>query len=63
MKHIKCFEQLINAIDDEVVHRIYKIQVQEPPEVHASHQHLVNQPAGANSNGEVSQNAQKTKNQ
>ena len=57
----KMFEQLINAIDDEVVHRIYKIQVQEPPEVHAQHQHLVTQAAGANSNGEVSQNAQKQK--
>ncbi len=28
------FEQLINAIDDEIVHRIYKIQVQQAPQMH-----------------------------
>jgi len=49
------FEKLINAIDDEIVHRIYKIQVQEPPEVHA--QHMVAQAAGGNSNAEVSSTA------
>jgi preprotein translocase subunit SecA len=38
------FEQLIQAIDDEIVHRIYKIQVQQAPQ---SHQHVVEQPAGA----------------
>ena len=27
----RMFEQLINAIDDEIVHRIYKIQVQDTP--------------------------------
>jgi preprotein translocase subunit SecA len=43
----RMFEQLVNAIDDEIVHRIYKIQVQEPPEVHAKHQHLVTQAAGS----------------
>jgi preprotein translocase subunit SecA len=57
----KMFEQLINAIDDEVVHRIYKIQVQEPPEVHAKHQHVITRPAGSSSNGEVSQGVQKPK--
>ena len=48
------FEQLINAIDDEVVHRIYKIQVQEPPEVHEQHKHLVTQAAGASVVNETS---------
>ncbi len=48
------FEQLINAIDDGIVHRIYKIQVQEPPEVHEQHRHMVAQPAGGNSAAEVS---------
>ena len=52
----KMFEQLINGIDDEIVHRIYKIQVQEPPEVHAGHQHMVTQAAGGNANAEVSSN-------
>ena len=27
----RMFEQLIGAMDDEIVHRIYKIQVQQPP--------------------------------
>ncbi len=39
------FEQLINTIDDEIVHRIYKIQVQAPA-IH-QHQHVVEKPAGA----------------
>jgi len=43
------FEKLIDTIDDEIVHRIYKIQVQEPPEVHAKHQHMVAQAAGTDS--------------
>nr|MBI5455690.1 preprotein translocase subunit SecA [Candidatus Levybacteria bacterium] len=55
----RMFEQLINGIDDEIVHRIYKIQVQESPEVHAGHQHMVTQAAGGNANAEVSTN-QKT---
>lgn len=50
----RMFEQLVNAIDDEVVHRIYKIQVnQEPPETH-QHQHIVTQAAGGNVSPEVS---------
>jgi preprotein translocase subunit SecA len=57
----KMFEQLINAIDDEVVHRIYKIQVQAPPMLQQEHQHIIAQPAGANSNGEVSSSIQKPK--
>lgn len=56
----RMFEQLVNGIDDEIVHRIYKIQVQEPPEVHAQHTHVVNQPAGGNSNAEVSSNSKTT---
>ncbi|MBI4096392.1 MAG: preprotein translocase subunit SecA [Candidatus Levybacteria bacterium] len=38
------FEQLINAIDDEIVHRIYRIQVQTPL---PQHHHVMEQPAGA----------------
>ena len=51
----KMFEQLINGIDDEIVHRIYKIQVQAPPDMPHEHQHMVAQAAGGNSNAEVSQ--------
>ncbi|HYM65054.1 MAG TPA: SEC-C metal-binding domain-containing protein [Candidatus Sulfotelmatobacter sp.] len=54
----RMFEQLINGIDDEIIHRIYKIQVQEPPEVHA--QHVINQPAGGILGAdEISVNAKK----
>ena len=38
------FEQLVNVIDDEIVHRIYRIQVRQSPQVH---QHVMEQPAGA----------------
>ncbi|MEK7573133.1 MAG: preprotein translocase subunit SecA [Patescibacteria group bacterium] len=41
----KMFEQLISAIDDEIVHRIYKIQVQAPEPVH-EHKHIHLQAAG-----------------
>ncbi|MBI4089655.1 MAG: preprotein translocase subunit SecA [Candidatus Levybacteria bacterium] len=37
------FEQLIAGIDDEIVHRIYKIQVQAPP---PPHRHVMQQAAG-----------------
>jgi len=37
------FEQLVNTIDDEIVHRIYRIQVQASM---PAHQHIVQQPAG-----------------
>ena len=43
----KMFEQLINGIDDEIVHRIYRIQVQPTPM--SQHQHMVTQAAGATS--------------
>src|SRR3990167_5318316 len=40
------FEQLVGAIDDEVVHRIYKIQVQAaPPELHQHVHQNTNAPA------------------
>jgi preprotein translocase subunit SecA len=39
------FEQLIQTIDDEVAHRIYKIQVQQ--QAPQAHQHVVEQAAGA----------------
>lgn len=51
------FEQLINAIDDEIVHRIYKIQVQQAPTVDTAHQHMVKQAAGSNIATEVSTGA------
>jgi len=38
------FEQLIQAIDDGIAHRIYKIQVQQAPQVH---HHMKEQAAGA----------------
>ncbi len=36
----RMFEKLIAAIDDEVVHRIYKIQVQSPAGPMQQHQHM-----------------------
>ncbi|MCL5020000.1 MAG: SEC-C metal-binding domain-containing protein [Patescibacteria group bacterium] len=41
------FEKLINGIDDEIVHRIYRIQVEQPPIIAPQHQHIVAQPAGS----------------
>ncbi|MBI4078995.1 MAG: preprotein translocase subunit SecA [Candidatus Levybacteria bacterium] len=44
----RMFEQLMGAIDDQIVHRIYKIQVQQgPPPPVAEHKHVVVKPAGA----------------
>lgn len=43
----KMFEQLLSGIDDEVAHRIYRVQVQQPPEVREQHQHIVTQAAGS----------------
>ncbi|MDP2637554.1 MAG: preprotein translocase subunit SecA [Candidatus Levybacteria bacterium] len=40
----KMFEQLIQGIDDEIVHRVYKIQVQAP-EMY-QHKHITEKPAG-----------------
>jgi preprotein translocase subunit SecA len=39
------FEQLMNAIDDQIVHRIYKIQIQQNPQVN-QHRHVTEQAAG-----------------
>lgn len=39
------FEQLISGIDDEIVHRIYRIQVQQQPL--PAHQHVKEQAAGS----------------
>lgn len=48
------FEKLIDTIDDEIVHRIYKIQVQQAPNASTPHHHIVNQAAGSNIASEVS---------
>ena len=42
----KMFEQLVSGIDDGIVHRIYKIQIADAPQMH-QHQHVVEQPAGS----------------
>ncbi len=41
----RMFEKLILGIDDEIIHRIYRIQVQEKPKM-SEHQHMVTKPAG-----------------
>jgi len=43
------FEKLIDTIDDEIVHRIYKIQVQQAPTAAMPHQHIHTHPAGSGS--------------
>ncbi len=48
------FEQLVNGIDDEIVHRIYKIQLQAPTPAREQHQHVTEQAAGSNQASEVS---------
>lgn len=42
----RMFEQLIAGIDDEIVHRIYRIQVQQVPQ---EHKHMTEQAAGDSS--------------
>lgn len=55
------FEQLIQAIDDEIVHRIYKIQIQQAPQIH-QHRQVTEQPAGAAAGiSETSTNGGKSK--
>ena len=44
----KMFEQLVRGIDDEIIHRIYKIQVQQSPII-PQHKHIIEQAAGATS--------------
>jgi preprotein translocase subunit SecA len=52
------FEQLVNAIDDEVSHRIYKIQIQQAPQ--SAHRHITEQAAGeASGISETSNNNKK----
>ncbi|MCL5435374.1 MAG: preprotein translocase subunit SecA [Patescibacteria group bacterium] len=57
------FEKLIDTIDDEIVHRIYKIQVQQAPHQNGAgqapvapvpHQHVHSQPAESNVVSEIS---------
>jgi preprotein translocase subunit SecA len=48
------FEKLIDTVDDEIVHRIYKIQVQQAPAAAVPHQHVHAQAAGSGSS-QVSQ--------
>ncbi|MBI2028264.1 MAG: preprotein translocase subunit SecA [Candidatus Levybacteria bacterium] len=55
----KMFEQLISGIDDAIVHRIYKIQVQETPAM-PTHRHLTARPAGADVGISETSNNQKT---
>ncbi|MFH1186757.1 MAG: preprotein translocase subunit SecA [Candidatus Levyibacteriota bacterium] len=43
----KMFEQLLAGIDDEVVHRVYRVQVQQPPEAQQQHKHVTTQAAGS----------------
>ncbi len=45
----KMFEQLIAGIDDEIVHRIYKIQVQQAPVIPQQHKHIAMHAAGSSS--------------
>jgi preprotein translocase subunit SecA len=40
----RMFEQLIAAIDDEIVHRIYKIQIQQAPTFEHQHEQITNTP-------------------
>jgi len=37
----KMFEQLMGSIDDQIVHRIFRIQVQQPPELPDQHRHIM----------------------
>jgi len=46
----KMFEQLINGIDDEIVHRIFRIHVQQTPVVSHQHRNITMQAAGTASN-------------
>ncbi len=53
------FEKLIDTIDDEIVHRIYKIQVQQAPSAPVPHQHIHTQSAGSNVASETSNTSKK----
>lgn len=45
----KMFEQLLGGIDDTIVHRIFKIQVQQAPVIPHQHRHVNMQAAGDSS--------------
>lgn len=53
------FEKLIDTIDDEIIHRIYKIQVQQAPTASVPHQHVHTQAAGSDSSKQLSSNPKK----
>ncbi|HUD44922.1 MAG TPA: preprotein translocase subunit SecA [Patescibacteria group bacterium] len=59
----RLFEQLLVSIDDEIVHRIYKIQVQQAPTPTAPQQESVPQPRMVTNTpeGELSEDARKVK--
>ncbi|MCL5070224.1 MAG: SEC-C metal-binding domain-containing protein, partial [Actinobacteria bacterium] len=57
----KMFEQLMSAIDDQVVHRIYKIQVQQTPPPMPIRGPIITQAAG--SQNQIKQNLQSRKSQ
>lgn len=46
----RMFEQLIAAIDDEIVHRIYKIQIEQAPQLHQHAHQITNTPESEISN-------------
>jgi len=48
------FEKLIDTIDDEIVHRIYKIQVQQAPTAAVPHQHMHAHAAGSDTSKPLS---------
>ncbi|MBI2074375.1 MAG: preprotein translocase subunit SecA [Candidatus Levybacteria bacterium] len=52
----RMFEQLMVGIDDQIAHRIYKIQVQQSPEM-PQHQHIVTHAAGTESGISESSNS------
>ncbi len=55
----RMFEQLINAIDDEISHRIYRVQVQSVPSEHAQHSiQIPNTPQSEVSSDKTKQKAQ-----
>jgi len=57
----KMFENLISSIDDEIVHTIYKIQVQQPPAVHVHQKIEENIPPEEVSSKDTSNQNQKKK--
>jgi len=52
----KMFEQLLNSINDEIAHRIYKVQVQQAPHEHQHVHATENTPVSEVSAGQVKNN-------